>query len=87
MFVFAFWLVVSLSVVALKTALSVDEELIAPLMPLAQALLAEDKIDEAKYWTEKYLLHDKNDVNGEGDSGNDDEFVHELENKDDLGRT
>ena len=51
------------AIVALKMALSVDEGLIAPLMPLAQALLAEDKIDEAQYWTEKYLLHDKNDVN------------------------
>ena len=51
------------AIVALKTALSVDEGFIAPLMPLAQVLLAEDKIDEAKYWTEKYLLHDKNDVN------------------------
>ena len=51
------------AIVALKTALSIDEGLIEPLIPLAEALLAEGKVDEAKHWIEKYLLHDKNNIN------------------------
>ena len=51
------------AIVAFKTALSIDEGLIEPLIPLAEILLAEEKVDEAKHWIEKYLLHDNNNIN------------------------
>ena len=50
------------AVVALKTALDIDEELIEPLIPLAEALLIEGKMDEARHWIEKCLLHDENNI-------------------------
>ena len=51
------------AIVAFKTALSIDEKLIEPLIPLAEALLIEEKIDEAKHWIEKCILHDQNNIN------------------------
>ena len=51
------------AILAFKTALSIDGKLIEPLIPLAEALLIEEKIDEAKHWIEKYILHDQNNIN------------------------